>query len=362
MREDPHGRVQHPNADRLRVCAVDTGAGEPVQVVCGAANARAGLVSVFAPPGTYVPGKAITLIQVGTIRGVESSNGMLCSGAELGIGRGPRRHPRTAAPTRRSGHALCPAYAGPRRPGDRRSTLTPNRPDCTSGIHGIARDLAAAGLGTPEAIRAIASGRVTFRRGPVPGARSTSPSRRTTRTSARLFALASGAGRAQRPVAGLDADAGCGRSASAPDQRARGHHQLRHLRPRSAAARVRRGQGLTAPSRCVARRAGETPVRPSTGKHPRARPEDVVVIADASMASSRSPASWAAQASGCDEATTDVLIESGPVGPGQHRGQSGRQARHHHRRALPVRARRRPRLLPAGPGARDETRAGALRR
>ena len=52
---------QHPNADRLRVCAVDTGVGEPVQVVCGAPDARAGLVSVFAPPGTYVPGKNITL-------------------------------------------------------------------------------------------------------------------------------------------------------------------------------------------------------------------------------------------------------------------------------------------------------------
>ena len=74
--------VQHPNADRLRVCMVDTGEtndkGEPapIQVVCGAPNARDGLVSVFAPPGTYIPGKDITL-GVGTIRGVES-RGMLC--------------------------------------------------------------------------------------------------------------------------------------------------------------------------------------------------------------------------------------------------------------------------------------------
>src|SRR6201996_5168890 len=74
---------QHPNADRLRVCMVDTGSGAPVQVVCGAPNARAGLVSVFAPPGTYVPGKDITL-GIGTIRGVES-RGMLCSAAELKI-------------------------------------------------------------------------------------------------------------------------------------------------------------------------------------------------------------------------------------------------------------------------------------
>jgi phenylalanyl-tRNA synthetase beta chain len=73
---------QHPNADRLRVCSVDAGDGQPLQVVCGAPNARAGLLSVFAPPGTYVPGKNMTL-SVGNIRGVES-RGMLCSGAELG--------------------------------------------------------------------------------------------------------------------------------------------------------------------------------------------------------------------------------------------------------------------------------------
>ncbi len=72
---------QHPNADRLRVCMVDTGAGAPVQVVCGAPNARTGMWSVFSPPGTYIPGKDITLGK-GVIRGVES-NGMLCSAAEL---------------------------------------------------------------------------------------------------------------------------------------------------------------------------------------------------------------------------------------------------------------------------------------
>src|SRR3954462_11048258 len=75
---------QHPNADRLRVCMVDTGdGGAPVQVVCGAPNARTVLVSVFSPPGTFIPGKNITL-GVGTIRGVES-RGMLCSAAELEI-------------------------------------------------------------------------------------------------------------------------------------------------------------------------------------------------------------------------------------------------------------------------------------
>src|SRR5437868_2552931 len=68
---------QHPNADRLRVCMVDTGTGEPVQVVCGAPNARAGMKGVFVPPGAYIPGKNMTLAG-GTIRGVES-RGMLGS-------------------------------------------------------------------------------------------------------------------------------------------------------------------------------------------------------------------------------------------------------------------------------------------
>src|SRR5215468_8727947 len=72
---------QHPNADRLRVCVVETGAGEPVQVVCGAPNARTGMKGVFSPPGSYIPGKKITLGK-GVIRGIES-NGMLVSEAEL---------------------------------------------------------------------------------------------------------------------------------------------------------------------------------------------------------------------------------------------------------------------------------------
>src|ERR1700683_2214371 len=74
---------QHPNADRLRVCMVDTGSGDPVQVVCGAPNARTGMTSVFAPPGAFVPGKNITL-GIGKIRDVES-RGMLVSEFELQI-------------------------------------------------------------------------------------------------------------------------------------------------------------------------------------------------------------------------------------------------------------------------------------
>src|SRR3954470_18087209 len=74
---------QHPNADRLRVCMVDPGSGAPVQVICGAPNARTGMIGVFSPVGTYIPGKNITLT-AGVIRGVES-NGMLVSAAELEI-------------------------------------------------------------------------------------------------------------------------------------------------------------------------------------------------------------------------------------------------------------------------------------
>jgi phenylalanyl-tRNA synthetase beta chain len=133
---------QHPNADRLRVCTVDTGNGAaPVQVVCGAPNARAGLVSVFSPPGTYIPGKDITL-GIGTIRGVES-RGMLCSAAELKISEdhdGIMELP-SDAPI----GAPYAAWAGLGDPVFE-INLTPNRQDCTS-VHGIARDLAAADMG-----------------------------------------------------------------------------------------------------------------------------------------------------------------------------------------------------------------------
>src|SRR5580698_9725064 len=74
---------QHPNADRLRVCMVDTGDGKPIQVVCGAPNAKSDMIGVFAPPGAFIPGKNITL-GIGKIRDVES-RGMLVSEAELQI-------------------------------------------------------------------------------------------------------------------------------------------------------------------------------------------------------------------------------------------------------------------------------------
>lgn len=133
---------KHPQADRLKVLMVDTGSGAPVQVVCGAPNARAGLVGAFAAPGTYVPGIDVTLA-VGNIRGVES-HGMMCSEKELEISDNhdgiidlPEDAP-VGTSYATYAHLDDPLIE---------INLTPNRPDCTS-IYGIARDLAASGLGT----------------------------------------------------------------------------------------------------------------------------------------------------------------------------------------------------------------------
>ncbi len=133
---------KHPQADKLQVLSVDTGAGKPVQVVCGAPNARAGLVGAFAAPGAYVPGIDVTL-GVGKIRGVESF-GMMCSERELQLS---DEHDGIIdlPPDAPVGESFA-SYAGLDDPLIE-INLTPNRPDATS-IHGIARDLAAAGLGT----------------------------------------------------------------------------------------------------------------------------------------------------------------------------------------------------------------------
>jgi phenylalanyl-tRNA synthetase beta chain len=132
---------QHPNADRLRVCMVDTGDGKPIQVVCGAPNARTGMTGVFVPPGAYIPGKDMTL-SVGTIRGVES-RGMLVSEFELKIS--DNHEGIIELPEDAPIGANYAQWAGLDDPVIE-INLTPNRPDCT-GVHGIARDLAAAEMG-----------------------------------------------------------------------------------------------------------------------------------------------------------------------------------------------------------------------
>ncbi len=133
--------TQHPNADRLRVCKVDTGAPELVQVVCGAPNARTGLKSVFSAPGTYIPGKKITLGK-GVIRGVESL-GMLCSFEELELA--TESDGIIELPEDAPVGDIYAQWAGLDDPVIE-INLTPNRADA-AGVYGVARDLAAAGLG-----------------------------------------------------------------------------------------------------------------------------------------------------------------------------------------------------------------------
>ncbi|MES0023466.1 MULTISPECIES: phenylalanine--tRNA ligase subunit beta [unclassified Mesorhizobium] len=134
--------VQHPDADRLRVLTVDTGNGAaPVQVVCGAPNARAGLIGAFAAPGAYVPGIDVTLT-VGKIRGVES-HGMMCSERELELS--DEHNGIIDLPADAPVGTSFATYAHLDDPVIE-INLTPNRPDATS-IYGVARDLAASGLG-----------------------------------------------------------------------------------------------------------------------------------------------------------------------------------------------------------------------
>jgi phenylalanyl-tRNA synthetase beta chain len=131
----------HPNADKLQVLTVDAGDGEPLQVVCGAPNARAGLVGVLGTPGAVVPAGGFEL-RKSAIRGVES-NGMMCSSRELELGgdhAGIIELPEDAP----VGTPFA-EYSGTSPVFD--VAITPNRPDCM-GVEGIARDLAAAGLGS----------------------------------------------------------------------------------------------------------------------------------------------------------------------------------------------------------------------
>ena len=137
----------HPNADRLRVCQVETfpegpkGARKEVQVVCGAPNARTGLVGVFAPPGTHIPGTGIELSKT-VIRGVESA-GMLCSGKELTIS---EDHDGIIDLPADAPLGECFADYASIASTTIEIAITPNRPDAL-GVRGIARDLAARGLG-----------------------------------------------------------------------------------------------------------------------------------------------------------------------------------------------------------------------
>ncbi|QDP19572.1 phenylalanine--tRNA ligase subunit beta [Sphingomonas xanthus] len=138
---------RHPQADKLQVLSVDIGDGEPLQVVCGAPNARAGMVGVFGGPGTYVPGSDFTLKKA-AIRGVES-NGMMCSARELQLGTDHDGIIELAADAP-VGTSFAD-FAGLDDPIFDIS-ITPNRQDCM-GVRGIARDLAATGLGALKPLK-----------------------------------------------------------------------------------------------------------------------------------------------------------------------------------------------------------------
>jgi phenylalanyl-tRNA synthetase beta chain len=141
---------KHPDADKLRVLTVDDGT-QTRQVVCGAPNARAGLVGVFAVEGAYIPGSKITL-KKGVIRGVES-NGMMCSKRELELS--DEHEGIIELPEDAPVGANFAAWAGLDDPVIE-IALTPDRADC-AGVRGVARDLAAAGLGT---LKPLTEGRI----------------------------------------------------------------------------------------------------------------------------------------------------------------------------------------------------------
>ncbi len=134
------GAERHPNADRLRVCIVETGQGE-VQVVCGAPNARAGMKGVFAPAGSRIPGAGVAL-EESEIRGV-ASRGMLCSEREMGLS--DDHESIIELPADAEVGASWARLAGLDDP-VLDIGVTPDRGDCF-GVRGVARDLAAAGLG-----------------------------------------------------------------------------------------------------------------------------------------------------------------------------------------------------------------------
>ena len=142
--------ARHPDADKLQVLSVDLGDGNPLQVVCGAPNARAGMIGVLGLPGAVVPANGMEL-KKSAIRGVES-NGMMCSTRELELGEdhdGIIELPADApiGTPFAEYHGSDPVFD---------VAITPNRPDCM-GVYGIARDLAAAGLGTLKPVPAKAT-------------------------------------------------------------------------------------------------------------------------------------------------------------------------------------------------------------
>ncbi|AFS48012.1 phenylalanine--tRNA ligase, beta subunit [alpha proteobacterium HIMB5] len=139
---------KHPDADRLKVCDVDVGDKEIKTVVCGAPNAREGLLTIYAPPGAVIPKSGLKLV-VAKIRGV-TSYGMLCSESELKLS--DESEGITELPSSKYSKKIGKNYFEKPSSNLIDLSITPNRPDCL-GIRGIARDLAASGFGTLKEIK-----------------------------------------------------------------------------------------------------------------------------------------------------------------------------------------------------------------
>ena len=130
---------KHPNADKLKLCDVSLGNGKTIKVVCGAANARAGLVSIYAPPGSVIP-KTKLKLKIAKIRGVES-HGMLCSESELNLS----DESDGIIELKNREKDIGKNYFKSKGEKSIDVSITPNRPDCL-GVRGIDRALASAGL------------------------------------------------------------------------------------------------------------------------------------------------------------------------------------------------------------------------
>ena len=139
---------KHPNADRLKVCDVDVGEQELKKVVCGAANAQEGLITIYAPPGAVIP-KSKTKLIVAKIRGI-TSYGMLCSESELNLS--DESEGITELSKSKYNKKIGRNFFPKSNSNLIDLSITPNRPDCL-GIRGIARDLAASGFGKIKNIK-----------------------------------------------------------------------------------------------------------------------------------------------------------------------------------------------------------------
>ena len=139
---------KHPNADRLKVCDVNMGEKNLKKVVCGAENAKEGLITIYAPPGAIIP-KTKTKLEVAKIRGI-TSFGMLCSESELNLS--DESDGITELVKSKYEKKIGKSYFSKSKSNLIDLSITPNRPDCL-GVRGIARDLAASGFGKLKNIK-----------------------------------------------------------------------------------------------------------------------------------------------------------------------------------------------------------------